>query len=89
MQALEDGEIFDPDFFLKQFQNNGHPYHLVLLKPLQNPPGTRHHRPEGAARDPVLLLSASERYFTKEKDCKCLVQNCFVSRGVDNIEYYL
>ena len=98
VQVLEEGEIFYPDVYLDELAQQWHPLPpsapQTSTRPFRNPSPP----PRGS---PVILYSCpvhlNDTLQKKETDTryghwkyyKCPVQNCFVSCGVDNVEYYL
>ena len=98
VQVLEEGEIFDPDAFLDELAKQWHPLPSSTPQtstvPFRNPsPPTR--------SDTQILYSCPvhPNDTLQKKDTntqyghweyyKCPVRNCYVSCGVDNVEYYL
>lgn len=83
-QVLEEGEIFDPYFFLEGLTR------LWKQKPacLRDPEPTCASSEILHPNDTLEKRETKTEYFHWEY-YKCPVQNCFVSCGMDNVEYYL
>jgi len=97
VQVMEEGEIFDPDAFLDELAQQWHPLPpstpQTSTEPFRNPSPPPRRDTEMLYSCPVHLNDTLQK---KETDTqyghwkyhKCPVQNCFVSCGVDNVEYY-
>ena len=99
VQVTEEGEIFDTDVFLDELAQQ---WRLVptstpqtSTRPFRNPSPPP---PQGSTEilyscpvhpNDTLHKKETDTYFGHWEYYKCPVQNCFVSCGVDNIEYYL
>ena len=96
VQVLEEGEIFDPDVFLDELaqQWKQDPSSLREPEPFMNASPPTRGSTEILHSCPVHPNGTLQKKETNTQYCywdyyKCPVQNCFVSCGVDNVEYYL
>ena len=96
VQVLEEGEIFDPDVFLDKLaqQWKQDPSSLREPEPFRNASPPTRGITEMLHSCPVHPNDTLQKKQTNTQYCywdyyKCPFQNCFVSCGVDNVEYYL
>ena len=98
VQVLEEGEIFDPDAFLDGLAQHWH--HLPPSTPQTSTAPFRNPSPPPRGSTEILYSCPVHPKDTLQKKetntqygpweyYKCPVRNCYVSCGVDNVEYYL
>ena len=97
-QVMEEGEIFDPDVFLDELAQQWHPLPpsapQTSTEPFRNPSPPPRGSTEILYCCPVhsndtLQKKETNTQYGHWEYYKCPVRNCFVSCGVDNVEYYL
>ena len=98
VQVLEEGEIFNPDAFLDELAQQWHPLPpsapQTSTAPFRNPSPPPQGSTEILYSCPVHLNDTLQKKETNTQYghweyYKCPVRNCYVSCGVDNVEYYL
>ena len=97
-QVMGEGEIFDPDVFLDELAQQWHPpppsTPQTSTEPFRNPSPPHRRSTEILYSCPVHPNDTLQKKETNTQYghwgyYKCPVRNCFVSCGVDNVEYYL
>ena len=98
VQVMEEGEIFDPDAFLDELAQQWHPLLPSTLQTATEPFRNLSPPPRGSTEmlyschvhlNDTLQKKESNTQYSHWEYSKCPVRNCYVSCGVDNVEYYL